>query len=520
MNDQVNLHLFGPTYITRGEQACAAQEPLRVQPRPLRLLAYLALNWKRAHRREELQDLFWSHKPSGPAANNLRQALWHLRQALPPDSLCVQDDAVQWNPATPPWVDALAFEAALEGGDLDTALNLYAGPFLPDAYDEWAQLERERLRLRYLGALEMRAERRYEARQWEAALSDAETLLAADSLNEAAARLVMACHWALGQRESARRCYDTFRQRARAELQSDPLPETTTLYQRILRGEAHPEQLPQMPDAAIAAQRAHLSLLETLGAFRQGLERATTWGEQASGHAQADALRWQGRFHIRLGQCEAALAALTTALPLANAPDLQALILSDLAAAETGIGDYPAAETHYVQALRRSPLKSVTSLPLLGGLGGLLARMGRLSEARVTLEQAARLARDEGDPASLAIACSNLGILLIGQKETDAAKVVLQEAQSAARHTARQRRGAGQESLHHLHGRSAQHEHEVERVATRIPPVLQRGRQAGVARGPIRLLLDHGSMLLHQSAHAFRPIAAADPLQQPPGGRR
>jgi len=40
-------------------------------------------------------------------------------------------------------VDALAFKAALDADDLDAALELYAGPLLPDAYDEWVQLERD-----------------------------------------------------------------------------------------------------------------------------------------------------------------------------------------------------------------------------------------------------------------------------------------------------------------------------------------------------------------------------------------
>lgn len=96
-----------------------------------------------------------------------------------------------------------------------STLDLYAGSLLPDAYDEWAQLERERLHLRYLTGLETRAHRHYEARRWKAALADAETLLAVDPWNEAAARLTMACYWALGQREAARRCFDAFRQRVR-----------------------------------------------------------------------------------------------------------------------------------------------------------------------------------------------------------------------------------------------------------------------------------------------------------------
>jgi DNA-binding SARP family transcriptional activator len=152
MADLVRLYLLGPVRVVW--QSDGHEKLARVQPRPLCLLAYLALNWKLPHRREELQALFWPDKSPAASANNLRQALWHLRQSLSPDCFTVQDDQVQWNPAAPPWVDALAFEAALDAGNLDAALALYAGPLLAETFDEWAQLERERLNLRYLAALE------------------------------------------------------------------------------------------------------------------------------------------------------------------------------------------------------------------------------------------------------------------------------------------------------------------------------------------------------------------------------
>jgi DNA-binding SARP family transcriptional activator/predicted negative regulator of RcsB-dependent stress response len=429
--DLVHLYLLGKTLAVW--QPDGERKPLHIQPKPLRLLAYLALNWKQLHRRESLQALFWPDKPSRPAANNLRQALWHLRQTLPPETLRLQGDTVQWNPAEPPWVDALAFEAALDADDLDAALDLYAGPLLPDAYDEWALLERERLHLRYLTGLETHAYQLYKSRRWEAALADAENLLAADPLNEVAARLVMACHWALGRREPARRCYDAYRQRVQRELGADPLPETTALYQRILRGETHPDQTLPSADEAIAAKAAHLSLLETLGAFRQGLEQATVWADEADSLAQATARRWQGLFHLRLGQLNEARAALTAALPLANAPDLQAALLADLATTETGLSNYPAAESYFDRALRLPQLQSAARVRLLSSLGGLLGRMGRLIKARQTLEEAVRLARNQEDSALLAMAGGNLSILLINQQETEAAEAMLREALAASR---------------------------------------------------------------------------------------
>ncbi len=180
-------------------------------------------------------------------------------------------------------------------------------------YDEWAQVEQERLRLRYLTALETRAQRHYEGRRWQAALADSETLLATDPLNETAVRLAMAACWTMEQREAARRYYAAYRQRVNRELQADPLPETSGLYQRILRGEAHPDQARSIKvDAALAARSAHLSLLETLGAFRQGLEQSAAWANKASGPAQAVAWRWQGRFLLHLGWLDEARAALVS----------------------------------------------------------------------------------------------------------------------------------------------------------------------------------------------------------------
>ena len=429
--DLVCLYFLGQTRLVWHTNS--GQQPLHVQPKPLLLLAYLALNWKQPHRREALQALFWPDKPGQSAANNLRQALWHLRRALPRTALCLKGNTVHWNPAHPPWVDALAFEIALNAGELDVALDLYGGALLPDAYDEWVQLERERLHLCYLTALESRAHRRYESRRWKAALKDATTLMAADPLNEAATRLTMACHWALDQREAARRCYDAYRQRVRREMGTDPLSETITLYQRILRGELHPDHVPPPDDGVIAARMAHLSLLETLGAFRQGLAQATAWVAEAEGLTLAAAWRWQGRFYLRLGQLDDARVALMTALPLAATSDLRAAVLADLATVETGLGDYASAETHYSQALRLFPSELSPRLRLLSSLGGLQGRMGRAVKARRTLKEAVRLARDLGDSVPLAIASGNLGVLLIGQGESGAAEAVFQEALAAAR---------------------------------------------------------------------------------------
>ncbi len=429
--DCLQVYLLGQARVVceRGD-AC---QTLSIQRKPLLLLAYLALNGDRGHRREVLQACFWPDKSPAAAANNLRQALWHLNQSLPDHMLDVQPDTVQWHAEASPWVDATAFEMAVAQGDLDRALALYQGPLLPAAYDEWAQLTRERLHLRYLETLEARAQRAYRARQWVDARQDVDCLLAADPLNEAAARLSMACHWALGQREAARRVYDGYRGRVRKALDVDPLPETTALYRSILRGEQHPDCVHLPDDADIAEQTAHLSLLETLGAFRQGLARATAWGQDRDGEVLAAARRWQGRFYLRLGQLNEAHAALVDAEQQARSADLRASVLADLATVETGRGHYPQAAAYYGQAIDSMPLSSPMRLRLLSSLGGLQGRLGHTADARGNLQEAVRLARAGDDPAPLAIACGNLGILLTSLGETTAAVSLIEEALDAAR---------------------------------------------------------------------------------------
>ena len=403
-----------------------------MQPKPLQILAYLSLNWQQAYRREVLQALFWPDKASQPAANNLRQTLWYLRKLLPPNTLLMEEDLVQWHPDFPPCSDVLQFEQAANSNNLDAALQIYGGPLMPDVYDEWVVIERERLNLCYLNVLEKRAHQRYECQDSTGALADAQKLVSKDPLNEAATRLVMVCYWALGRRESARREYDVFKKRVQIMLQTDPLQETTALYQRILRGEMHSFQVTAVSHDKIGAKVSRLSLLETLGAFHQGLEQAAAWAEEATGEEYALALRWQGTFYLRAGKMAEAKNTLEKALPNANSLDTKAAILTNLAATETGMGDFASAEAYYGMASQISPLAPATRIRLLSSLGGLQGRSGRLPEAKQTLQTAVALARQQDDPALTAIACGNFSILLVNQGELDRAASILEEALAAA----------------------------------------------------------------------------------------
>ncbi len=120
----------------------------------LALLTFLALTPGRRTSREALLDLLWADVHPDRARLALRQTLFHLRRVLGEHAL---PGAEELSLSGPLDTDRDRFLAALDAGDLDTALDTYTGPFLPAfgvpggaAFEQWADLERDRLRGAFL----------------------------------------------------------------------------------------------------------------------------------------------------------------------------------------------------------------------------------------------------------------------------------------------------------------------------------------------------------------------------------
>ena len=131
------------------------------------LLAYLAVEADRPHRREALAGLLWPDTPEQTARTNLRSALANLRQVLHDQHaqspyLFVTRQTIQLNPEGDYWLDVDAFRGAagmcaakgdaalpLRIPELSAAIKLYRGQFLADFYvrdallfEEWAETQR------------------------------------------------------------------------------------------------------------------------------------------------------------------------------------------------------------------------------------------------------------------------------------------------------------------------------------------------------------------------------------------
>ena len=136
-----------------GEIAAEVDGESRPLPpgRPRALLAWLALR-PGLQPRAAVASAFWPDVLDDSARASLRSALWALRALLGEEALVAARDRVGLPPDT--WVDVLEAERLSAAGDLEEALELCDGPFLPGIDDEWALEAQDEHRERVVRLLE------------------------------------------------------------------------------------------------------------------------------------------------------------------------------------------------------------------------------------------------------------------------------------------------------------------------------------------------------------------------------
>jgi DNA-binding SARP family transcriptional activator len=113
--------------------------------------------------------------------------------------------------------------------------SLFAGDLLPDWYDDWVLVERERFRQLRLQALESAAERLVAAGRHGQAILAAMVAVGEEPLRESAHRLVARAHLAQGNPGQAILQYRRYRAALQEELQVEPSPLFEELIHRIRR---------------------------------------------------------------------------------------------------------------------------------------------------------------------------------------------------------------------------------------------------------------------------------------------
>lgn len=238
----------------RGPKGSPTPFPTR---RARSLFCYLALYQGRFFERDVLTGVFWPDQDEPTARKGLRTALWRIRRSLEKaggeagEILLTEGSQVGIRASAPLRVDAREFEehvrpledpdprvAPEEAQKLAAAVELYRGDLAEGIYDDWCTLERRRLRMLFLRALERLVLHHIQRGEWLSALGRGHQLLQHDPLREHVHRQVMSCHYRIGDRPSAIRQFQRCADVLQSELGLEPMAETLSLRREILEGRA------------------------------------------------------------------------------------------------------------------------------------------------------------------------------------------------------------------------------------------------------------------------------------------
>jgi DNA-binding SARP family transcriptional activator len=260
--------------------------PMATPRKTLQVLAYLLLNRGARIARSHLAYLVWPDETDEGARSRLRSTLFDLARVLPPAPeeswLIVDASTVRWNETARVTTDVGDFEAALENVEShERAIKLYTGDLLEAVYDEWLTAPRERLRSAYLATLERLVSYCRGRLEYSKAIDYAKRLLEADSLREDIVRTLIAVRYEAGDRAGAIEEFERFRERARDELDIDPMPETKALRDSIARNDAIPAaEAPAVEPARRLPPRTRLPFVGRAPEIEQMLD---AWSRAARG---------------------------------------------------------------------------------------------------------------------------------------------------------------------------------------------------------------------------------------------
>jgi len=246
---RLSLSLLGPLYATLGDAPVTDFGYDHVRA----LLAYLAVEADRPHRREALAGLLWPNQTDQVALEDLRHALYRLQQAIGnrqanPPFLLISRSALQFNGQSDCSLDVALFEslvAANDGSDgymlrLERAVGLYRGAFLQGfslgssyALEEWLLQKREQIDRQMSAALDQLIQMCQARGEHERAESYARRALSLDPWDERTHRHLMLMLALKGRRGAALTQYSALQESLRDEFGVEPEPETAALYVRI-----------------------------------------------------------------------------------------------------------------------------------------------------------------------------------------------------------------------------------------------------------------------------------------------
>jgi DNA-binding SARP family transcriptional activator len=201
-----------------------------------RLVAFLALHEKRLQRRYVAARL-WMDVSNDRANANLRTAVYRIQRTGLPILECSSSQVALHREVAVDIREATRYARAVLEQAPPTSLRgwrILAADLIPDWYEDWVEVERERYRQLRLDALEQVCEQLTVARRFGEAVQAGLFATAADPTRESAERVLIGAFLAHGNVAAAVRHYDRFHSMMLSELGVAPSAELSGLLQSAL----------------------------------------------------------------------------------------------------------------------------------------------------------------------------------------------------------------------------------------------------------------------------------------------
>ncbi len=243
---RLHVHLFGGFLLQSGGTT--------LPPIPSRtgraLFAYLVVNRGQVYTRELLAGRFWPDMEESRARRRLSQSLWQIQSVIgelggAEPFIATSPSSIWLNGRSSYWCDVEAFEEAVAEssaaghtghGRLETlrnAVTLYRGEFMAGFYDDWIQVEQQRLRTMYFQSVDRLLQVCKSMAAYEEALGYAHRMVVHDPLREESHCEVMRLSYLLGRHNEALFQYERLQALLAEELETEPSPETVALRDEI-----------------------------------------------------------------------------------------------------------------------------------------------------------------------------------------------------------------------------------------------------------------------------------------------
>ncbi|MBV6450253.1 MAG: HTH-type transcriptional regulator MalT [Anaerolineales bacterium] len=209
-------------------------------------LFFFFLNKREAMPKEKIGYELWPEiRDEYVLKTRFKQDIYRLRKAVGRDVIVFEDENYRFNRDMDYEYDVDAFESYIgrarrvQGikeriGYYRQAISLYEGHYLSDVNGDWILIERERLKILYLSALEDLARLYLETNQLQACIETCDLAIVHDRYNETIYELELRAYSAQGDRASVARRYADYKVIMEHDLGLAPSPEMESVYRELI----------------------------------------------------------------------------------------------------------------------------------------------------------------------------------------------------------------------------------------------------------------------------------------------